>query len=252
MSAKMVERSYVDLSKYTKETRSHFTEHFIEPLIEMPVSVKASLPNHAKPTEKGTYFSTLAPLLAACKPVTLFLIDDSDTTTDTKWALVGNILMDAVELVCRQKRESLAIHFFHKTTQNRGAVTDYITAYELLYNWKPLRGNKSTSPFRRELQPFLDNWKNGILTPLNLVVLTDMKLKDRFYDLEVSVADVMEHDLQELTRELLHIQICHVGHHPGTKFAFQKLAGRLRSRHGTDRLGNLVGFTVCERIISNR
>lgn len=88
--------------------------------------------------------------------------------------------------------------------------------------------------------PHLDNWRNGILTPINLVVLTDMKPKDHFYDLEDFMAEIAESDVYEVARELLHIQICHVGHNPGTKHMFQKLTERLRSRFGTDRFGRPV------------
>jgi hypothetical protein len=67
-----------------------------------------------------------------------------------------------------------------------------------------------------------------------------MKPKDRFYDLEDFMAESVGSDVHELARELLHIQICHVGHNPGTKHMFQKLTERVRSRLGTDRFGRPV------------
>jgi hypothetical protein len=241
MSIKMVEASYIDLSKYTKETENHFTEHFIQPLIQIALLINN--PQIVDTDSNETKHSSMSTKVSIpCKPATICLIDDyfSGTVTDTKWPLASNILMGAVELICGRNHEGLNIHFFHNASHNRDAITNSIAAYEVLYNWSPPKGGRSNSPFKREMLPLLDNWRNGVLTPINLVVLADMKPKDRFYDLEDIMADIVKSDVHEMAKELLHIQICHVGHNPGTKHMFQKLTERVRSRLGTDRFGRPV------------
>jgi len=106
MSARMVETSYIDLSKYTKETENHFTEHFIQPIVQMAKSIKIPLSTDSSNETRPLSISETVSI--PCKPTTICLMDDqfAGTVTDTKWPLAGNILMGAVELICGRNHES--------------------------------------------------------------------------------------------------------------------------------------------------